>query len=445
MNYAKVFIIAVVCSFSQHPILFGQLLTDDFHYEPGTSLVSNGWSAHSASGTNPITVASGGLTYSSYPSSGIGNAAVLNGTGEDVNRTFAVQNSNVLFVSFLLRFANLPNSTDGEYFLHFGSTAPFLGRVYGKRDGSGNVAIGLAKSTEGASFSGFDYDFNTTYLVVVKYTFVQGTNNDRVSLLVFSSGVPEAEPSTPTIGPLEPATSDPSSLSALALRQGSAATVSLKIDGIRVATTWSESALPVQLISFTAFSSGLSTHLRWSTASETNNYGFEVERRGVRGQERNSSAPIGDQGYIAWIRVGFVPGSGTSSSPKEYSCRDEVPVSGRYAYRLKQVNHDGTYEYYHAAEVEVGLMPKRLELFPNVPNPFNPTTSIGFTLPENGHAVLKVFDILGREIQTMFDGEAEAGRLHQSVFDAGSLSSGIYFYRLEYKGQVLVRKMILMR
>ncbi|MEX1274312.1 MAG: T9SS type A sorting domain-containing protein, partial [Bacteroidota bacterium] len=138
-------------------------------------------------------------------------------------------------------------------------------------------------------------------------------------------------------------------------------------------------------------------------------------------------------------------GSGTSSSPKEYSYKDVVPLSCRYAYRLKQIDHDGTYEYYHAAEVEVGLMPKRLELFPNVPNPFNPTTSIGFTLPEDGHGTLKVFDILGREIQTLFEGEAEAGRLHQSVFDAGSLSSGIYFSRLEYKGQVLVKKMILMR
>lgn len=445
MNFLKLFIIAVVYSFSQHPILYCQLLTDDFHYEPGTGLTSNGWSAHNASEINPITVASGGLTYSSHPSSGIGNAAVLNGMGEDVNRTFEAQDSNVLFVSFLLRFNNVTTSANGEYFLHFISGGSFFGRVHGKKDPSGNVAFGLARSSEGVTFGGFDYVLSTTYLVVMKYTFFEGPNNDQVSLFVFSAGVPDAEPLTPTIGPLDSAKADPSSLSALGLRQGGATTMSVIVDGIRVATTWSDAALPVQLASFSVLATGLSAELRWSTASETNNYGFEIERRGVGAQKRTFPALHGDQGNSAWARVGFVPGSGTSFSPKEYSCRDEVPVSGRYAYRLKQIDHDGTYEYYHAAEVEVGSMPKKFELFSNVPNPFNPTTSIGFTLPEDGHATLKVFDILGREIQTIFEGEAEAGRFHQSVFDAGSLSSGMYFSRLEYKGQVLVKKMILMR
>ena len=112
---------------------------------------------------------------------------------------------------------------------------------------------------------------------------------------------------------------------------------------------------------------------------------------------------------------------------------------------MKEIDHDGTYEYYHAAEVEVGLMPMRLELFSNYPNPFNPTTSIGFTLPENGRVVLKVFDILGREIRTLFEGEAEAGRLYQTTFEATHLPGGLYLSRLEWNGGVLVKKMILMK
>ncbi|OGU19363.1 MAG: hypothetical protein A2059_00760 [Ignavibacteria bacterium GWA2_55_25] len=212
-------------------------------------------------------------------------------------------------------------------------------------------------------------------------------------------------------------------------------------------TVENATALPVQLISFSAVASGLTAHLRWSTASETNNYGFEIERRrgGETRQRRVSSTANGERKASAWATIGFVQGSGTSSSPREYSFMEKLSTPGHYAYRLKQIDHDGTYEYYHAAEVEVGLMPMRLELFSNYPNPFNPTTSIGFTLPENGRVVLKVFDILGREIRTLFEGEAEAGRLYQTTFEATHLPGGLYLSRLEWNGGVLVKKMILMK
>ena len=212
-------------------------------------------------------------------------------------------------------------------------------------------------------------------------------------------------------------------------------------------TVENAAALPVQLISFSAIAGGLTTHLRWSTATETNNYGFEIGRRsvGVFGQQGVPSPPNGEPEASSWATIGFVQGSGTSSSPREYSFTEKLSTPGRYAYRLKQIDHDGTYEYHHAAEVEVGLMPRRLELFPNYPNPFNPTTSIGFTLPENGRSVLKVFDMLGREIRTLFEGEAEAGRLYQTTFEATHLPGGLYLSRLEWSGRVLVKKMILMK
>lgn len=428
-----------------HSNLYGQLLIEDFDYESGTSLTANGWTAHDASGTNPITVSSGSLTYSMYPSSGIGNAAFLNGTGEDVSKTFTTQNSNSIFVSFLVRFTNLSTAAEGHYFLHLNSTIPHFARVYAKKDGSNNVAIGITKSNEDPTYTGYVYSLNTTYLVVVRYSFVTGSSNDQVSLFVFSSGVPSTEPPSPTIGPLAPTTSDPSGLGTIALRQGSVASMTLFVDGIRIATTWSESALPVQLSSFKAHSSGLSAHLRWSTESEINNYGFEIERRTI--QEAGGSSTWGQEHdqQRNWLRIGFVPGWGTTFSSKEYSFTDKLTLPGRYAYRLKQLDLDGTYEYHHAAEVEVGFMPKRLELFPNTPNPFNPSTTLGFTLPENGEAVLKVFDMLGREVRTLFEGEAVAGRLYQAVFESASLTSGLYLARLESGGRTVVRKMLLLR
>lgn len=186
--------------------------------------------------------------------------------------------------------------------------------------------------------------------------------------------------------------------------------------------------LPVQLTSFTATVSGLSAELQWSTASEVNNYGFDIERRAV--------------GSATWCKVGFVAGAGASTAARQYRYADQAPA-GRYAYRLKQINVDGSFQYYGNAEVELGLTPKELSLNPNYPNPFNPSTTIEFTVPENGRVTLKVYDIVGREVATLFEGNAEAGRLYQAKFNASHLSSGTYISVLQNGSQRLVRKMLL--
>jgi len=181
--------------------------------------------------------------------------------------------------------------------------------------------------------------------------------------------------------------------------------------------------LPVELTSFSADVFRSTVLLNWQTATEVNNYGFEVERRGMRNEEprmKNSE----------WLKVGFVEGSGTNSSSKSYSFKDEGVAPGRYAYRIKQIDNGGAFTYTMAVEVEIGLLPRELTLAQNYPNPFNPSTTIEFTLAQDGKVVLKVYDLLGREVKTLVNEELKAGVLQRVVFDASELSTGLYFCRL---------------
>lgn len=195
-------------------------------------------------------------------------------------------------------------------------------------------------------------------------------------------------------------------------------------------------ALPVGLTSFTASANQHDVELLWQTATEVNNYGFEIERRNVRNV---------NGGIQTWTKAGFVEGHGTSNTPKEYSFTDEKLSPGRYAYRIKQIDLNGSFTYTHAVEVEVGTAPREFSLSQNFPNPFNPTTTIGFTLQASGHTTLKVYDMIGREVATLADENLEAGVYHQRIFTASNLASGIYFARLTNNHNTQIRKMLLMK
>jgi len=196
------------------------------------------------------------------------------------------------------------------------------------------------------------------------------------------------------------------------------------------------SALPVELVSFVAVIQNGKAELSWATATEVENYGFEIERREIYSEQSAASS---------WLKIGFVAGAGTSNSPKEYSFPDSKLTTGRYAYRLKQVDVDGMFKYSQSVEVEIGGVPKVFSLSQNYPNPFNPATTIEFTLAEDGLTTLKIYDVLGREVATLAKDELKAGVLHQATFSASNLSSGLYFYRLESGDQRQVRKLLLMK
>ncbi|MFA6455979.1 MAG: hypothetical protein WCW40_04085, partial [Bacteroidota bacterium] len=225
-----------------------QLLNEDFNYTTGQFLNANGWSAHSGSGTGPIAVSAAGLTYTGYAGSGVGNAANVFGTGEDVNKGFTEQykNGSTIYLSALFNVPEAANSLAGGYFMHLGdrvsasSFSSFAARVFAKVDASGNVNFGLS-NTGTAIYSATAFAKNTTYLIVVKYK-INKAGTDTTSLWVIPSGVPadEATAGTPLIK--VDTTSGTDVIDAIGLRQSSGIP-DIVVDGIRIGTTWSASVL----------------------------------------------------------------------------------------------------------------------------------------------------------------------------------------------------------
>jgi len=195
----------------------------------------------------------------------------------------------------------------------------------------------------------------------------------------------------------------------------------------------SDNPLPVELSSFSASVVGNAVKLNWRTETEVNKYGFEVERKSV----------VKDQTSDEWEKLGFVNGNGNSNSPKSYSYEDKNVPSGKYSYRLKQIDNDGQFEYSKTIEVDLGA-PKKFELSQNYPNPFNPTTTIRFSLPEASTVKLTIYNILGQEIKTLLNEFKESG-IHTINFNASELNSGIYIYKLEAGNFVQTRKMTLVK
>ncbi len=199
-------------------------------------------------------------------------------------------------------------------------------------------------------------------------------------------------------------------------------------------------ALPVELSTLSASIVGSSIKLNWKTETEVNNYGFDVERTSP------SPSPYQGEGGEAgrgWEKIGFVNGNGNSNSPKNYSFEDKNVLSGKYSYRLKQIDNDGKFEYSKEIEVNLGA-PKKFELSQNYPNPFNPATTIRFSLPEAGNVKLTLFNILGQEVKTLVNEFKESG-VHTINFNASELNSGVYIYKIEAGSFVQTRKMTLIK
>ena len=193
------------------------------------------------------------------------------------------------------------------------------------------------------------------------------------------------------------------------------------------------SPLPVELITFTAISKGSDVKLNWQTATEVNNYGFEVERRS------NVNSETSD----AWEKVGFVNGNGNSNSPKEYSYIDNNLIGGgNFLYRLKQIDNDGQFEYSKTVEVELIL--NEYALYQNYPNPFNPVTNIRFQLPKESKVVIKVYNILGSEVIELLNEQKGPG-IYEIDFNASNLPSGVYFYKISTPEYSNTKKMIVLK
>ena len=195
----------------------------------------------------------------------------------------------------------------------------------------------------------------------------------------------------------------------------------------------SGSPLPVGLSSFTATINENTVELKWETATELNNYGFNVERKTGTGD---------------WTKVGFVAGSGNSNSPKSYSFTDQPTGGNTFSYRIKQMDNDGTFKYYDAITVNLNTK-TQAELIGNYPNPFNPTTNIKFYIPATENVTIKIYDILGRVVTTLLNKQADAG--YHIVYWNGrdaygkQAASGMYIYRLQANGFVQTKKMLMLK
>ena len=195
---------------------------------------------------------------------------------------------------------------------------------------------------------------------------------------------------------------------------------------------------PVELISFIASQKGDDVFLEWETATEVDNYGFEVQRN-------STSAPLS----ASWETLGFVKGHGNSNSPKDYSFVDKDELNGSIKYRLKQIDFDGGFEYSKIAKINGTT---EFKLLQNYPNPFNPSTVIKYSIPKVGMVTLKIYNMLGEEVATLINKEMDAG-VKSITFDASNLSSGLYLYRISYgnpsagsvQGFVDVKKMLLLK
>lgn len=195
--------------------------------------------------------------------------------------------------------------------------------------------------------------------------------------------------------------------------------VSFRVDGM----------LPVELASFDAVVEGNAVDLRWITASELNNRGFEIERAA---------------GGNAFSVIGFVNGNGTVATPTGYTFSDKLYAPGIYYYRLKQIDMDGAATYSKVIEVKVLSVPWEFSLGQNYPNPFNPSTQVVFNLPQAGMTNLSVYNMLGEKVLEALNGYLESGE-HTLTIRADGLPSGTYIYRLTSGGEARSMKMTVLK
>ncbi|MEO6695710.1 MAG: T9SS type A sorting domain-containing protein [Ignavibacteria bacterium] len=413
--------------------LFAQFVEENFDYPVGDPITLHGWTSNG--NPNALLVVAPGLEFPCYVGSGIGNALALNTNGPDASKFLSSKiTSGSAYVSCMVRFSA---AQTGDYFLSLGdSTTNFsseIGRVYAK-DSAGKIAFGLNKAgNNNEIYTPAQYFLNTTYVVLLKYTFVPGANNDLVSLFVFNDCPPLFEP-LPTLGPMGLGINDLPHVGKVTVVQGAASKApTLIIDGIYADRSYENSALPVELTSFYSNVVSRNVVLKWTTETEINNSEFIIERSLVNGE---------------WLMIGNVSGNGTTSSSHSYSYTDRGLNSGNYNYRLKQIDYNGNFEYFNLSnEVVIGI-PESFNLSQNYPNPFNPSTRIDYDINVDGKVSLKLLDMSGKEVASLVN-EIQTAGYYSIILNADNLSSGIYFYTINVAGSgknfLMTKKMMLVK
>jgi len=186
--------------------------------------------------------------------------------------------------------------------------------------------------------------------------------------------------------------------------------------------------IPVELTAFSATVNKNDVRLDWTTATELNNLGFEIQRKDKEGNFES---------------LGFINGKGTTTETNEYSFVDIKVDAGNYTYRLMQKDYDGTFAYSQEVEVEISL-PLEYSLEQNYPNPFNPTTTISYSIPSDNFVTIRLYDVLGNEVITLVNEQKQAGK-YEMLFNASNIASGVYYYQINSGTFTQTRKLMLLK
>jgi hypothetical protein len=304
----------------------------------------------------------------------------------------------------------LPNGSfywnaNGQNARKYASDGTLIGIVSGTLVGTGSNAVAYLGQV-GAN----------EYLA----TFTYGTGNQNARILELPNGDPTAAVLYAITTPLG-ANANANGAGDIDFQLDSNLTVNVYVlatnNGLGAYKT--TSIIPVELSTFAASVNEREVVVTWSTATELNNRGFELERK------------LDDE----WQKITYIEGRGTTTEQSDYSFTDNFAYEsyqGTVQYRLKQIDFDGTISYSNIISVDVNFSPKEFALYQNYPNPFNPSTTIKFALPFDSNVSIKVFNVLGEQIALLFDQVREAG-YHNVNFNGSTLASGVYLYSIEAK------------
>jgi hypothetical protein len=411
----KKIVLLFVMGFAINSAFSQVLLTENFAYtSTGTAakdtltnpaIGGSVWKRHSGTGT-PIVWSPTGLTYAGYAGSGVGGSvSFTNGTGsrEDANVALSdsIKSGSVYF-SFLVN-VTASGGTTGDYNVHLSSTVGtagvtiFAGRIFIK-DGAtaGTFKLGLSKSSAAAAavFTTADYNYNTTYLVVVKYTFNSAANDDVVSAYILSSGVPATEPATADLTATDMTVSDLPKILGVCIRQGTVGTAAAILDGFRVGTSWFSAPLPIKLNSFNATGLKNVVNLNWSAICSENSCNFIVERS------------------IDGVNFLEISNTNATSEGNYYSADRNLPNASTLYYRLKIVNANGKVEYSTVQKVQTKDI--KLSVSPN------PTSNEILVNATSNIAAVNVFDLTGKSIYSVQNNNTNSIRISVANLPEGT-------------------------
>jgi hypothetical protein len=425
----KLFYLTTICLLSI-PAIAQVYFVDNFNYSTNDSLSANGWTVASGGTTNALRASATGLTYAGYVGSGVGNAVPMTTTGQDVVRDASIAiSSGSIYSSFLMNVSAAQSG--GDYFFGLvlpGSTTGFFARTYIRSvSNSGFFQIGVSKasttSLETTVYQSDSLAFNTTYQVVVKYQFnTSNTQDDSVKVFVFSSGIPTTEPALGKAATIGGTNTDATSLQRVLLRQGTSTTApTLTIDAIRVGINWGQVTLPVAFIKIGGFATEANNIVYWSTASEVNNHGFEVER---------------SFDGVNFENIAFVKGAGHSSQLNNYQYTDATAAHGTVYYRLKQIDFDGAFTYSEVVTIKAGIA----KVFQSSPNPFANELSVEILSANKTTAQIEVVDLMGKVLVSA-NKQIEAGN-NTIELNTSVLPTGIYFIRSVVNGESHTQRIV---